>query len=258
MYGNSDISAIIMYQRLLSMVGKNEILFVGSLLILFCKQISSECRQLTACSCMFSNGQGYDLSPLSNSSLIATDDLTNFTFYYHPCMNIPLGNKSTDCYKGVSLCAVHNNHTFSLGKAEETKIIVEIDNTKPPVFILRNENNSITTIALACCNKLCSTHLYINSINIDKNEYHLILTSSYACKTTQIKGLSTGSILLIYFFILTGIYFIGGTIILKFLRGATGWEMVPNHEFWRNLPSLVKDGVVFTFNCCRLNSYERI
>lgn len=69
---------------------------------------------------------------------------------------------------------------------------------------------------------------------------HLILTSSYACKTTQIKSLSTGSILLIYFFILTGIYFIGGTIILKFLRGATGWEMVPNHEFWRNLPSLVK------------------
>lgn len=67
MYGNSDISAIIMYQRLLSMVGKNEILFVGSLLIIFCKQISSECRQLTACSCMFSNGQGYDLSPLSNS-----------------------------------------------------------------------------------------------------------------------------------------------------------------------------------------------
>lgn len=69
---------------------------------------------------------------------------------------------------------------------------------------------------------------------------HLILTSSYACKTMQIKSLSTGSILLIYFFILTGIYFIGGTIILKFLRGATGWEMVPNHEFWRNLPSLVK------------------
>lgn len=56
-----------MYQGLLNMVGKNEILFVGSFLILFCKQVSSECRQLSACSCMFSNGQGYNLSPLSNS-----------------------------------------------------------------------------------------------------------------------------------------------------------------------------------------------
>jgi len=28
--------------------------------------------------------------------------------------------------------------------------------------------------------------------------------------------------------------------VLKALRGATGWEMVPNHDFWCKLPSLVK------------------
>lgn len=54
------------------------------------------------------------------------------------------------------------------------------------------------------------------------------------------RGLSTGSVLVILFFISTGVYFICGIVVLKTLRGATGWEMVPNHDFWCKLPSLVK------------------
>jgi len=49
-----------------------------------------------------------------------------------------------------------------------------------------------------------------------------------------------GSVLVILFFVSAGVYFIGGIIVLKALRGATGWEMIPNHEFWYKLPSLVK------------------
>lgn len=72
------------------------------------------------------------------------------------------------------------------------------------------------------------------------------------------KGLSVGSILLIIFFVFTGIYFIGGIIALKSLRGATGWEMIPNYTFWQEVSSLVKDGIAYTFNCCRIHSYESI
>ena len=66
------------------------------------------------------------------------------------------------------------------------------------------------------------------------------LVSSYGCKLQREIGLSTGSLLVILFFVSVGVYFIGGIIVLKALRGATGWEMVPNHEFWCKLPSLVK------------------
>jgi len=59
-------------------------------------------------------------------------------------------------------------------------------------------------------------------------------------KDNSEKGLSTGSVLVILFFVCAGTYFIGGIIVLKALRGATGWEMVPNHDFWCKLPSLVK------------------
>lgn len=67
------------------------------------------------------------------------------------------------------------------------------------------------------------------------------MISPYACKVTiRPKGLSVGSIILIYFFIFTGLYFIGGAMVLKFVRGATGWEMLPNLTFWREFSSLVK------------------
>jgi len=69
---------------------------------------------------------------------------------------------------------------------------------------------------------------------------YFYLSSPYGCKIELQKGLSTGSVLVILFFIFVGIYFIGGAIALKMLRGATGWEMLPNHNFWIELPSLVR------------------
>jgi len=73
---------------------------------------------------------------------------------------------------------------------------------------------------------------------------YFILASPYACKILprkeSPKGLSGGSILVILFFTFAGIYFVGGIVTLKLLRGATGWEMLPNHEFWCDLPALVR------------------
>lgn len=66
------------------------------------------------------------------------------------------------------------------------------------------------------------------------------LISKYGCSLQREIGLSTGSLLVILFFVSVGVYFIGGIIVLKALRGATGWEMVPNHDFWCKLPSLVR------------------
>ncbi|CAD1468069.1 unnamed protein product, partial [Heterotrigona itama] len=227
------------------MVEKNEILLVlGLFLILFCKQSSSECKQLTPCSCMFSNWQGYSLMPLVNSMPLNDTKLnntTNYTFFFHPCTNMPLSNnKSSNCYTGdgVSLCAMKDNNIFFWGKAEETEISLEMDNSRPPVFTF-HRNNITIIIALSCCS-LCETRLYVEAIK-SESEYHLLLSSLYACKVMMhTNSLSVGSTLLIYFSVAFGVYFIGGALTLKLLRGATGWEMMPNHEFWRSLPSLVK------------------
>lgn len=56
---------------------------------------------------------------------------------------------------------------------------------------------------------------------------------------------SIGSTLVILLFVFSGLYFIGGAIALRLLRGATGWEMLPNHEFWCDLPSLIRVSIAY-------------
>jgi hypothetical protein len=61
------------------------------------------------------------------------------------------------------------------------------------------------------------------------------------------KGLSTGSVLVIVFFVFTILYFVGGAVALKFLRGAQGREMIPNYDFWVDLPNLVRVSIYIYF-----------
>ena len=36
------------------------------------------------------------------------------------------------------------------------------------------------------------------------------------------------------------LYFIIGAVIMKFVRGASGMEIIPNYLIWKNFPFLVK------------------
>ncbi|KYN37875.1 Cation-dependent mannose-6-phosphate receptor, partial [Trachymyrmex septentrionalis] len=154
------------------------------------------------------------------------------------------------------LCILHNNvnkTVLTTGTIKETRMKLLDD--KFPIFeILHNDTKIIINIVCYMGNK--ETSFALDSIS--NKSYNFKLVSPYGCKLQREMGLSTGSLLVILFFVSVGVYFIGGIIVLKALRGATGWEMVPNHEFWCKLPSLVRDGVVFAFNCCRADSYERI
>lgn len=126
---------------------------------LCCKRTSSECTQLTPCSCMFSNGEGYNLSPLQKSSPLQVTSNSS-TFYFHPCTNLPLSNiANSECnlHKGVSLCVQQGNKTANLGSVEETKMEAGFNKGKVPSLIL-SHGNYTSTIALLCCDS-CKSHL---------------------------------------------------------------------------------------------------
>ncbi|XP_028414016.1 uncharacterized protein LOC114536938 isoform X1 [Dendronephthya gigantea] len=79
-------------------------------------------------------------------------------------------------------------------------------------------------------------------------------------------NLSTGSILVITFFVVLVIYLVSGALFMKYRRGATGKEIVPNVDFWSSIPGLVKDGCVFfgkkmkglCERCCNREGYNEI
>ena len=42
------------------------------------------------------------------------------------------------------------------------------------------------------------------------------------------------------FFVILVIYLVSGILFMKYKRGATGKEVMPNIEFWSSLPGLIK------------------
>ena len=59
-------------------------------------------------------------------------------------------------------------------------------------------------------------------------------------------GLSHGWVFIILFTVFSTLYLVGGIVYKQKQLGVEGIESVPNIDMWRQLPSLVMDGVTFT------------
>lgn len=117
---------------------------------------------------------------------------------------------------------------------------------KPPGF--RSDPKPTPNIVLNC------TYIEVNSNKTipahPAVDGSFFLTLYYPCPEVPSphKGYSTGTDLLIIFFTLVFAYLALGIAVNFFILGARGIEMIPNLGFWRDLPGLVKDGVVFVQN----------
>jgi hypothetical protein len=75
------------------------------------------------------------------------------------------------------------------------------------------------------------------------------------------KGLSVGSVMLIVLLVVTVVYFVGGILFQKFRNHASGGDLIPNRQFWSELPLLVRDGFKFVIGKIRgggSSSYQSV
>jgi len=73
--------------------------------------------------------------------------------------------------------------------------------------------------------------------------------------------IGVGWIMDICFLCLAVVYFVGGMLFLKFVKKEEGANIIPNVNFWKALPGLFKDGIVFSFKkmmFCKKNSYSTV
>ncbi|XP_046741775.1 uncharacterized protein LOC124408691 [Diprion similis] len=251
----------------------NAILFtLVTLLSLSINNASGECVASTNCKCVMSNGEGYDFStipPGPFNGFISSTTIENVIFYFHPCSDASLtvpGKNTNGCNspKGISLCMYNatNNSSKSLATADKSSPVTLRLNSDPQIiFPFNSSDGSQRTVSIYfLCHHVIDIPTQLVVFNrSEESNFKLYLLSPNACKMAMhVAGLSTGSVLVIILFIFSGIYFLGGALALKLLRGATGWEMLPNQKFWFDLPALVRDGIAFTFNCCRVVSYNEI
>jgi len=64
-------------------------------------------------------------------------------------------------------------------------------------------------------------------------------------------GFSAGWVILVVILLLIVVYFIGGIIYNKAVKHNEGIQVVPHVDFWKDTPSLAKDGVMFIVNGIR-------
>lgn len=83
--------------------------------------------------------------------------------------------------------------------------------------------------------------------------YHLTWKTKQACPI-RAGGLSIGSILCIFFFVSVILYLAIGMGIKYKRYDARGMDMIPNVDFWRDVPFLVKDGFRFVYGKCTKRS----
>ncbi|CAG2055242.1 unnamed protein product [Timema podura] len=227
---------------------------------------------------MGSSNNGFSLikSGLLLSASLASDG--DLKFYFHPCYDVPLGNDSSGNSCGKSSVCLYNetskNHT-TLGTADEATFVSTSIND--PLYLHYKHADTSTIIWLRCSLDVSSN--LVAHIESNKS-YTLTLSSREVCPlfvptgsntsiwipaakllenasttttTTTIppptstpipvhphSGLSTGSLLVILFITFSSIYFFGGVLALKLLRGAEGKEMIPNYDFWADVPYLCR------------------
>ena len=81
----------------------------------------------------------------------------------------------------------------------------------------------------------------------DDGAYEFSFTSPDVCGVDDFP--LTGIILCGILIIIVLLYIIIGVLVNTFIKQKRGLEIIPNFEMWKELPSLIKDGFLFTFTC---------
>lgn len=212
------------------------------------------CTAKDACSCESDEGL-IDLRPLDVVPGPAfpsiADTLGQWTYSYNPCTPFTLDPyycpSAAICQKSTTssesyLVGTHNPVTFSVdptGQLTATYLGTGWD------------MQSRTGVIKLVCDSNTEKNMVFNSDIA--NIYTFTLTTQYACPggggSRGSGGLSAGSVLCIILTVLIVVYLVGGVLFMTYNKGATGVERIPNVDFWKELPGLVKDGVLFTVRC---------
>ncbi|XP_013390628.1 cation-dependent mannose-6-phosphate receptor isoform X1 [Lingula anatina] len=210
-----------------------------------------DCKKAGPCTCNSANGV-IDLTPLANS-----DNTPRFkdvpgggdSFSWNPCNPFDEGS---GCAK-VSACQNHaGTDDYPIGLQESAEFIndptrgLEIHYTATTGFTQRE-----SFVQLICDMGTEGSLTAKGEDPAGSAQYYMTLTSKYACPGVSGGGISAGSVLLIVFFSLVVVYILAGMAVMKFGKGAAGRELIPNYSFWKGLPFLIRDGIMFVVGGCK-------
>jgi len=211
------------------------------------------------CKCKMSSGNNYDLTRLGSTIVTVTDPNSVPTFYYNykPCSALP----ASSCGGLSSTSAVCQEIRWSPGFSEWNPVgdfetdcsgWVENGNLGTGVVVTFYRGMDILSdINFVCGTSSTTTLRFVREQPV--GQYHFEWVTTWACPVggggggDDSGGLSWGWILIIIFCCLVVVYLVGGVLVNRFWRQQSGWDMIPQREFWMSVPGLVWDGMKFTW-----------
>ena len=184
---------------------------------------------------------------------------------YNPCTPFSEGTKCDD-----DLVCAHDadrKNFYSAGRSFDTQVAKGGSVLFKYIGTKEGGITRETAITLVCDRNADTPIIQKVVKNASENKYSFELTSRCACPGVcpvtppgTGKNMSVGSILLTIFFVMFGAYFIFGHLFLKYHRNLDGESSIPNYEFWKELPTNVKEGFAFTKRSLfgREEGYENI
>ncbi|XP_057293142.1 uncharacterized protein LOC130621807 [Hydractinia symbiolongicarpus] len=207
------------------------------------------CKSTGPCSCVLSNGKGaVDFSPtkgLGSAPLYSASTVGADTAKFDPCREFQCGSDTS------RVCLIDGAISPSIETGVGNDISYQYDEFGGLVTFVYTQGKYTTYIEVHCESGLSGAGLLSEFTQRGKtNFFYATLKSKYACLTEdkRKKKLSTGTVLCILVLVIIFLYVVIGVIVNKYIRKLEGEEVFPNIKFWKDFPSLVKDGFMFTKN----------
>jgi len=211
--------------------------------------------------CIFEvGGKYFDFRSISNSDAQVQQPNTPidvlYTFQFNPCKPVSVSSSSI-CPSGALNCQLNFGTPYKLVANQISLSSMVYDGTTLSVTYTGGDScpsyntNRQSTIKFTCGTS-AGTPTYVQEVTC---AYTFSWASTAGCPLDAppgdagggSSGLSGGDIFLILFFCIGFLYVVIGMAYNYKVRELRGIEMVPNVDFWRGLPSLIKDGCVFTW-----------
>jgi len=210
----------------------------------------------------------YDLTGLSGADIMSKDTAYNYAINVCGQAAKPSTCPTTLAAGSVYQWPLQGTGTcHMLSSWDTTATYTPISNTDPSQGVLVSIKNGDKcadfrqVIFAFVCASGSSTTYTLKQPDPNVCTYSVAMANSFGCPAGSgggggggSKGLSGGSVFLIIFFVGFFVYVLAGCIYKRTKVGASGMEACPNIDFWRDLPSLIKDGFRFTWHklrsCC--------
>ncbi|KAL8609835.1 hypothetical protein ACOMHN_020670 [Nucella lapillus] len=229
----------------------------------FSLAVAEKCIKISECVCKTQSGKVVDLNPLSESShspRFTAKKPGGPTFYFNPCKRL----KQAGCNKAlgadIAVCQEVPGTPSYYDAGDFASQTFSGDPSIQNLSLVYSSKDSSGIIRTSYVALICSEVERLEFENESpERTYHFKLYQNIVCVKSGASGLGTGYILFILFFVFIIVYWVGGILYMKFVRRAEGLEIIPNYEFWKELPLLIQDGVLFTLRGCKGEStYEKI